>query len=149
MIDKICTQKHNSIDPKMGQDFRHLYEACMNKDFKTRPTSSQLLGLDIIQNWATELGIMTNQISRCKKFRKDVQVFLAAAKESIRAKESISVESPKPRESDLPLLNLSRMSASKNNHINIQISPSPEPTESPIFNLSGTKLNRRDGSFSP
>ena len=43
----------------MPQDIKDIYEICMNKDPKTRPTAEELLGLEVIQQWAKELGIMS------------------------------------------------------------------------------------------
>lgn len=35
----------------MPQDIKDLYEICLNKDWRTRPTSSDILGLEFMQKW--------------------------------------------------------------------------------------------------
>jgi hypothetical protein len=39
----------------------------MNKNWKTRPTSAEILGMDIIIKWANELKIMNMQIIKRSK----------------------------------------------------------------------------------
>ena len=46
----------------MPQEFKDLYEICMNKDFKTRPTISDIFGLEFIQKWAKDLNIKNQQL---------------------------------------------------------------------------------------
>lgn len=59
LIQKVRYQRHNQIDESFGVDIRQLYEMCMNKECKTRPTARELLALDFVQRWARECGIQT------------------------------------------------------------------------------------------
>ena len=45
------------MHPSVDRDLADLYEMCMNKNFKTRPTASELLASDIISNWVKEFGV--------------------------------------------------------------------------------------------
>ena len=38
--------------------FQDIYEICVNKSMLTRPSAQDLLGLDLIQNWAKDMNIM-------------------------------------------------------------------------------------------
>jgi len=51
----------------ISQEIKDLYEICMNKNWQTRPKSSELLGLQFIQKWANELNIKSHQFQKCKK----------------------------------------------------------------------------------
>jgi len=48
LIYKIKFYRHNKMPEHIHDDFTHLYEMCMNKNYQTRPTASQLLGSCII-----------------------------------------------------------------------------------------------------
>jgi hypothetical protein len=42
----------------------------MNKNHLTRPSATDLLGLDIVQKWAQELGLMNQQLLSAAKIKK-------------------------------------------------------------------------------
>ena len=46
-----------------------MYEICMNKNYKTRPTARDILSLDMIQRWAKDLNIMNHQLSKFARSR--------------------------------------------------------------------------------
>jgi len=48
LVQKIRYMPHKQISFRMSQDIKDLYEICMNKNFKTRPTILEILGLDFI-----------------------------------------------------------------------------------------------------
>jgi hypothetical protein len=52
--------RHRNIDLDYSSDLSDIYNACMNKNYLTRPSSGELLGLPSIQKWAKELGILNH-----------------------------------------------------------------------------------------
>ena len=52
--------KHKQINNKFSKEIQDLYEICMNKDYQTRPTASEIISLDFMQQWAKELNIMNH-----------------------------------------------------------------------------------------
>jgi len=66
LVEKIRFFPHRQLDTKVPQELRDLYEICMNKDYKKRPTAADLLGLDLIQKWAKETNCMNHQLLKCK-----------------------------------------------------------------------------------
>lgn len=52
------------MGPEISQDIKDLYEICMNKNYQTRPTTSDLLQLDMIQEWARDLKIMDRNLRK-------------------------------------------------------------------------------------
>jgi hypothetical protein len=70
MIEKVKTMRHKQLDSKFSKDFRDLYDICMNKNHLTRPSATDLLGLDIVQKWAQELGLMNQQLLSAAKIKK-------------------------------------------------------------------------------
>lgn len=48
LIQKIKWMQHRQMDCRMTQELKDLYEICMNKNYRTRPTARDLLNLDVI-----------------------------------------------------------------------------------------------------
>lgn len=48
------------MDSTVSQDIKDLYDICMNKNYKTRPKTEDLLKLDTVQKWAKDLKIMNH-----------------------------------------------------------------------------------------
>ena len=48
LIEKIRNHPHKPLEKMANQEFRDIYEICMNKNYKTRPTAAELLSLDLI-----------------------------------------------------------------------------------------------------
>lgn len=62
LIEKIKTMSHKQMGSggdKVTQELRDLCEICLNKDYRTRPTARELLNLDMIQQWAKDLNMMS------------------------------------------------------------------------------------------
>ena len=60
LMHKIKFMKHKQINHKFSKEIQDLYEICMNKDYQTRPTASEIISLDFMQQWAKELNIMNH-----------------------------------------------------------------------------------------
>ena len=57
----------------------------MNKDYHSRPSINDLLGLDFIQRWAREQNIMSHQLQKAsRKQHTDINVFLEATSKSLK-----------------------------------------------------------------
>ena len=89
LTEKIRTVAHKPIDGNISQEIRDLYDICMNKNYQTRPFTSDLLGLEMIQNWAKDLGIMNQQLVFAQRNREyDAAHFLQMTRDSLKiAKE--------------------------------------------------------------
>lgn len=48
LVQKIKYMNHRQMDIRKSQEFKDLYEICMNKDYTTRPTARDLLNLDML-----------------------------------------------------------------------------------------------------
>ena len=111
LIYKVRNSKHLPINNQnYGQDLCNVYDACMNKDYKMRPTAKQLLSLKEVQEWAKEVGIVSPQINYINRKRQleTLEDFVEATKASIiqsqvgsRAQTAVTrpqdrLEPPKP-----------------------------------------------------
>ena len=64
------------MGPGVDYNIRDLYEACMIKDYKMRPSASQLLSLDFIQRWCKELNMNNHQTLRYSRGTIPITKFL-------------------------------------------------------------------------
>ena len=48
MIEKVRTMRHRQLDQKYPKEFKEIYEICRNKNYMTRPSATDLLGLEIV-----------------------------------------------------------------------------------------------------
>lgn len=64
LIQKIQTGRHKAMRREVSQELKDLYEVCMNKDYKRRPYTRDLLSFPFIQQWAKELNIFSSQIQK-------------------------------------------------------------------------------------
>ena len=68
----------------------------MNKNYLTRPFASELLGLEEVQKWAKDLGIMNHQLLKYsrEKNKKPLSKFLSDALESQKKPEPVKKAEP-------------------------------------------------------
>ena len=86
LIEKIKKTKHRAINEIISSEIRQVYEICMNKDYQTRPSASDILKLDFIHKWAKDLKIMNHQLLRYgrEKQSTNLKSFLEATDRSLQ-----------------------------------------------------------------
>ena len=86
LVYKIRNVQHLPINKNYySNDVCNVYEACMNKDLRTRPTAKQLLALKEIQDWAKEVGVVSPQLNSACRMTDcpSLEEFVEATKTSV------------------------------------------------------------------